>query len=136
MGLSFETNQSVTPEQAADIYNRSGLSRPKDLRLIQNMIEHANVIVTAWDGEKLVGFLRAMTDFSFDCYLNDLAVDKEYQHIGVGRELVKRLKELLDDNVLIFLISAPDAAGFYEKLEFQQDFARVGQPWCLFSKKE
>jgi hypothetical protein len=43
------------------------------------MIDNANEIVTARDGNRLIGFLRAITDYSYCCYISDIAVDKEYQ---------------------------------------------------------
>ncbi|MHB1682106.1 MAG: GNAT family N-acetyltransferase [Bacilli bacterium] len=95
------------------------------------MLQHSNVIVTAWDGTKLIGLLRAMTDFSFDCYLNDLAVDSAYQRQGVGREMVRQLAKLLDDKVLIMLISSPDAIGFYESIGFTSGSERYGQTMCM-----
>lgn len=83
------------------------------------------------DETRLVGFLRAMTDFSFDCYLNDLAVDVDYQRQGIGREMVNQLKELLDDKVLIMLISASKAEDFYKSLGFSIGSAPYGQTFCL-----
>ncbi len=64
---------------------------------IEKGLQHSNVIVSAWDGAAIVGLLRAMTDFSFDCYLNDLAVDSVYQRQGIGREMVQQLAKLLDE---------------------------------------
>jgi ribosomal protein S18 acetylase RimI-like enzyme len=131
LAITYKLNQKISASDALDIYERSGLRRPQDLRRIENMLQHANVVITAWDEDKLVGLLRAMTDFSFDCYLNDLAVDVNYQHQGIGREMVKRLTELLDDKVLIVLISAPTAVGFYEKLGFTDNSEPFGRTMCM-----
>ncbi|NGQ96680.1 GNAT family N-acetyltransferase [Brevibacillus sp. SYP-B805] len=131
MKIQYKLNEKPSPEQAMHLYEKAGLRRPKDPDRLANMIAHANVLITAWAGDELVGLLRAMTDYSFDCYLNDLAVDKAYQHQGIGRELVNRLIGLLDERVLVFLIANPEAAPFYAKLGFSDDFGRVGEPWCM-----
>jgi ribosomal protein S18 acetylase RimI-like enzyme len=71
------------------------------------MLEHAKIIISAWDHQKLVGFLRAMTDFSFDCYINDLAVDQEYQGRGIGKELVQLCKQSLAPKTYLFFYLRP-----------------------------
>ncbi len=51
------------------------------------MIKNSNLIVSAWDSEKLIGIARSMTDFHYACYLSDLAVDKNYQSQSIGKQL-------------------------------------------------
>lgn len=70
MEITYQTNPPLTADQVLCMYENSGLSRPKDLQRVQSMMDHANVMIAAWHGEELVGFLRAMTDFTFDCYIN------------------------------------------------------------------
>jgi ribosomal protein S18 acetylase RimI-like enzyme len=135
MDIHYKINHPITAEQSLTLYENAGLARPKELNRLQNMLDHANVLITAWAGDRLVGLLRAMTDYSFDCYLNDLAVDKSFQQKGIGKELVKQLVGLLEDRVLVFLIANPEAADFYAKLGFSNDFGRVGEPWCMTSDK-
>lgn len=86
---------------------------------LQKMLEHANLIITARDGEKLVGVSRSLTDFSFCTYLSDLAVDKEYQKKGIGKELIKRTKSAAPKAKLI-LLAAPAATSYYPKIGMSQ----------------
>ena len=80
-----------TPIPATDIvrlFDASGIKRPTgDLSRIARMFANANLVVSAWSGEQLVGVCRALTDFSYCCYLSDLAVDRAFQHQGIGHEL-------------------------------------------------
>jgi predicted N-acetyltransferase YhbS len=63
--------------------------------------------------------LRALTDYSYCCYVSDLAVDRSYHGQGIGRELVRRLKDKLgSEEVQYILTSAPKASGFYERIGF------------------
>jgi len=80
------------------------------------MIEQADVIVTAWDGERLVGVARSLSDFAFCTYLSDLAVDLEYQHQGIGRELVRLSREAVGEESMLLLLAAPEAVDYYPKL--------------------
>ena len=103
----------------ANLFEQSGIKRPyDDLRRIENMLERADVIISAWDGEKLVGIARALTDFVYCCYLSDLAVDREYQHKGIGKVLVRQLQTKIGDQCSLVLISAPGAMDYYPKIGF------------------
>lgn len=128
--ISYKQTRELKPEEARDIYQRAGLQRPQDLKTIESMLQHANLLITAWDGESLVGFLRAMTDFTFDCYVNDLAVDVNYQGRGIGRELMQRLNAELEPQVLIVLVSASSAVQFYENIGFQLGSQPYGEMMC------
>lgn len=82
------------------------------------MLDQADMIITAWDGGKLVGIARAITDFSYCCYLSDLAVNKEYQKKGIGRELVRRVHEMLGEEISLILLASPVAMNYYPKIGF------------------
>ena len=80
------------------------------------MLANANHTLTAWNGEKLVGIARSITDFVYTCYLSDLAVDPEYQGRGIGRELVWRTKKSVGDSVTVHLYATPQAMDFYRHI--------------------
>ena len=80
MTLIYRFDFPVTAEVVAGVFRGSGIRRPvDDLARIQKMLDHADLTLTVWDGERLVGVGRAITDFSYCCYLSDLAVDRNYQ---------------------------------------------------------
>lgn len=113
-----------TPLAAADIarlFDASGIKRPTgDPSRIARMFANANLVVSAWSGEQLIGVCRALTDFSYCCYLSDLAVDRAFQHRGIGRELIARVQAAVGEEVSIVLLSAPDALDYYPKLGFER----------------
>ncbi len=84
------------------------------------MIDNPNLTFTAWDGERLAGIAPALTDFSFCCYLSDLAVDQEYQRAGIGRELVRQVRVEIGERVSLLLLSAPEAMGYYPRVGFEK----------------
>jgi GNAT superfamily N-acetyltransferase len=103
-------------DKVMDLYADAGLNRPRNEDRVTRMYSHSNLIVTAWDKDKLVGISRALTDFCYCCYLSDLAVRKKYQHHGIGRELIRLTKEKIGDETMLLLLSAPSAMEYYPRV--------------------
>jgi N-acetylglutamate synthase-like GNAT family acetyltransferase len=119
--IEYKINVPLRAEEVANVFKASGIKRPADdLARIQMMIDHANLQLTAWDGDKLVGIARAVTDFSYCCYLSDLAVSKTYQMRGIGTELVERMRQHLGEQVSLLLLSAPEAMEYYPRIGFKR----------------
>lgn len=114
-GIEYEITLEVGYDEFIAVLRSSGLAerRPVDEpERIQKMLKHANLFVTARDQGRLVGIARALTDFSFICYLSDLAVDKAYQGQGIGRTLMEMTKERAGCRSI--LLSAPAALDYYK----------------------
>lgn len=132
MVITYKVNSKIEAHQLSDLFKASGIKRPvEDLNRIKKMIDNSNLIITAWDGEKLVGIARAVSDFSYCCYLSDLAVDKEYQKQGIGQELVNEVQKLIGEESNLILISAPEAMEYYPKIGFE----KAGNAYIIYRKK-
>ena len=119
--ITISHEMKVEAADVAEVFQNSGIRRPnEDIARIQRMIDHADVIVSAWSEGKLIGIARAITDYVYCCYLSDLAVDKSFQGRHVGKQLVAYLQNHLGDEVSIVLISAPGAVDFYPKIGFER----------------
>ncbi len=86
-----------------------------DLKRLEMMVRHANLVVTARDNGLLVGVARSLTDFVYCTYLSDLAVRKSFQKQGIGRELIRQTK-LLAPQAKLILLSAPAAVEYYPRI--------------------
>lgn len=82
---------------------------------ITAMCNNANLIITARLDRLLIGIARSITDFVYCTYLSDLAVDKKYQKMGIGKKLIEETKRITPQAKLI-LLSAPDAINYYPKI--------------------
>jgi N-acetylglutamate synthase-like GNAT family acetyltransferase len=132
MVISYKVNAKVEPHQLAQLFSASGIKRPsEDLSRIKKMIDHANLTITAWDGDRLVGVARALTDFSFCCYLSDLAVDKDYQKQGIGHELVSEIQKQIGEESNLLLLAAPESIDYYPKIGFD----RIANAYLIQRKK-
>jgi ribosomal protein S18 acetylase RimI-like enzyme len=121
--ITYRTGGDLDLDQVIELYVAStlGARRPVDDRAVMaDMLRHANLVVTAWDGELLVGIGRSLTDFGYVCYLSDLAVRESHQKQGIGRELVRHTRAALGPRCKIVLLSAPAAVGYYPGIGFEQ----------------
>ncbi|MCR8630493.1 GNAT family N-acetyltransferase [Paenibacillus radicis (ex Xue et al. 2023)] len=122
MVLEYRFDESCSVKEVQDVFISSGIRRPVgDTNRIQKMIKHADEIITARADGKVVGFLRAITDYAYCCYISDIAVDKEYQGLGIGKQLIKMLRHRVgEEEIQYILTTAPKAVGFYEKIGFEK----------------
>lgn len=118
--IVYRLETGPDPAEVAELYRRAELRRPiEDLERIQRMIANANLIVCARDGDRLVGIARALTDFSYCCYLSDLAVDTDYQRQGIGKKLIERVQEEIGEESMLLLLAAPKAMPYYPHVGFE-----------------
>ena len=123
MNIEYKLNKNITSTEFIEVLKNSTLGERRpidDLQTIRGMIENADIIVTATTDDKIIGVARAVTDFNYCCYLSDLAVDEQYQKNGIGKKLIEKVQEQLNDKCKIILLSAPDAKEYYPKIGFTQ----------------
>jgi predicted N-acetyltransferase YhbS len=119
--IQYQIDKEIRVEDFVDVLRRSTLGERRpidDLECMRGMLEHADLLVTAWDGEILVGVSRSVTDFHYACYLSDLAVDSKYQKLGVGKKLIDLTQQQLGPKCKLILISAPAANEYYPRIGF------------------
>jgi GNAT superfamily N-acetyltransferase len=114
--IDYRRDIALDPAQVARLYDDSGLRRPtRDLARIARMLDHSNLVFTAWNGGELVGIARSITDFGWCCYLADLAVARDVQRLGIGRELMRLTNEAIGPGCALVLNSAPEAVEYYPR---------------------
>jgi ribosomal protein S18 acetylase RimI-like enzyme len=124
MSIRYSSTSKVTTEQFIELLHSSTLGERRpvdDPECIEGMVDNSNLIVSAWDGEKLVGIARSVTDFHYACYLSDLAVDQKYKNSGIGKKLISLTQKRLGPKCKLLLIAAPAANSYYEKIGFNNN---------------
>src|SRR5690348_17830440 len=84
------------------------------------MVRNANLVITAWDGDLLVGISRSVSDFAYATYLSDLAVRLSHQRRGIGKELIRQTQKAGGRQARVILLSAPAATDYYPHIGFTQ----------------
>lgn len=119
--IEYRVGNNLNVEEAISLYRSCSLGarRPVDNRdRMARMLREANLVVTAWDGDLLVGIARSLSDFAYATYLSDLAVRESHQRLGIGRELIRRTLELGGPETRVVLLSAPAAVDYYPRIGF------------------
>lgn len=122
--IRYAIDRVITLEQFRDVLVRSTLGERRPLdneECLRGMIINADIMATAWDGDKLVGISRSLTDWHYACYLADLAVDVDYQRHGIGKALVDLTQRQLGPLCKIILLAAPAANEYYPRIGFEHN---------------
>ena len=123
MNIIYKTDKALPNEQLYNLFVSVGWAEASNTT--QAMIDNFNknfinstIVISAWSGEKLVGCIRALSDKMFRSVIYDLAVLPEYQGKGIGKELVRRCKEIYPDSEWLVQTTA-DKADFYKHIGFK-----------------
>lgn len=133
--VHYRYGNDLDLEQVSELYRASTLGERRpidDPQIVSHMIEHANLVVTAWDGDLLVGISRTLTDFLYVGYLADLAVRESHQRRGIGLELMRKTRERMGPRSMLVLLAAPKAVDYYPRAGFRRHESawvlRAGEP--------
>jgi GNAT superfamily N-acetyltransferase len=120
--ITYRTGNDLDLDIVIELYRSCSLGarRPVDERArMAAMLAHANLVVTAWDGDLAVGIARSLSDFAYATYLSDLAVRESYQRRGIGRELILRTQQA-GGQARIVLLAAPAAVDYYPRIGLER----------------
>lgn len=121
MAINYRADAVLNVHQVIELYKCSTLGERRPVNnpdVFQGMIDNANIIITAWDNEKLVGISRAMSDLVYVTYLADLVVHESYQQQGIGKQLIELTQAQTSPDCMMVLLAAPLANDYYPKLGF------------------
>ncbi len=110
-------------DQLLLLLNRNAFwARNRRREEMERAIAHSHPVVSAWDGERLIGFGRATSDGVYRAVLWDIVVDLDYRRQGIGRKLVETLisHPHLRSVERIYLFTTHQR-GFYERIGFVEN---------------
>ena len=93
----------------------SSAEKPEEL---MNALENSHTLISAWDGDQLIGLANAISDGILVVYYPHLLVLPEYQGKGIGRKIMKRMQEKYGKFHQQILVADGRAIEFYSKCGF------------------
>lgn len=125
--VTWREGGPVDPVALARLFAAVGFSRSQDPAHLRAMVEGARWVVSAWAGDELVGFARAISDGVSNAYVSTVAVHPDHQRRGIGRELMRRLVEGRGE-VKFVVHTSPAGEGLYRSLGFVDATAMLVLP--------
>ena len=134
MNIVYETRKDLPCKDLYELFFSVGWSEEN---ITQEMLDNFNrgfinsaFVFSAWDSGKLVGCVRGLSDMMFRSIIYDLAVLPEYQHNGIGKELIQRCIDTCPNSE--WLVETDKAVNFYKKIGFtvnESIFLTIPSKW-------
>lgn len=130
MQIKIVETRDVNENDVVELYKAnewSAASKPTELL---SALKNSHSLVTAWDGEKLVGLGNSISDGHLVVYYPHLLVHPDYQGKGIGRMIMEKMFEKYGDFHMQMLTADGDAIDFYNKMGFSR--AGKTQPMWIY----
>ena len=119
--ITYNKNKTVPEEKLRELYQSVGWVAYLDkVDSLHRMIENSQEVVTAWEGEELIGLARIVGDGYYVGLIQDLLVKPAYQQKGVGKQLFQQIRELGARYHQLFLITDGSVENQYVVDWYQQ----------------
>ena len=118
--IRYSETRDVDLEDVVVLYRANEWSSAEKPELLHQALVGSHFLVTAWDGEQLVGLGNAISDGCLVVYYPHLLVLPDYQGSGIGTELMRRLMARYDGFHQHMLVADGRALDFYRKCGFKR----------------
>ena len=128
--ITFSERKDFDPHQLVELYDHAPWAKGRKAQDIQHMLLNTDLALSAWDGERLIGFGRVLTDFVYRASIWDVVVDPAYQGQDIGTQVMQRILDHPSlKQVDLFWLCTKDKQTFYEKLGFSAK-EQTGMVWA------
>lgn len=118
--IRYNLDKKIDYCRLVELFDQAGWSdKAEDINRLRLMVENSQVVVTAWEDHKMVGFARCVTDFVFNAQINNVVVDQNYRGKGIGKGLIKNILNS-SKKVTYILRGDPENVDFYKTLGFKE----------------
>lgn len=120
--VDYSFGRPIEPEQLQMLFRQTGWADDRTPDGIQRMLDATYLVLGAWEGDRLIGFVRAITDGIYRALIDDMVVEESRRGQGIGSELMKRLIERLREMEIeeVFLRCGGDVVPFYQRHGFEK----------------
>lgn len=135
MEIIYTEEKKFTQEQVEELFLSVNWISGKYPQRLYKALMHSSTVLTAWDGEQLVGLVRVLDDSEMLAYIHYVLVNPKYQGQGIAVAMIEKIKEKYKD--YLYINGMPEErknAAFYEKLGFQVMPDGVAMQICNYEK--
>jgi len=127
----YYTQTNIDWEELSNLYKIAPLG-DKNANALKTVFSNSLFKCFVFNENKLIGAGRALAD-GLDCsYICDIAIHPDFQGVGLGKEIINKLKEFSCEHKKIILYANPGKEGFYKKLGFK----RMNTAMAIFENQD
>ncbi len=120
MIITYKLTKDFSCEQLQDLFSSVGWLSGNYPQRLKRALYNSATVISAWDGDVLIGLLNALDDGELTAYAHYLLVNPKYQNMGIGSNLINRLKKQYEGYLYLILTSENiETVEFYNKLGFE-----------------
>jgi len=120
MSIEYKNTRKFQQEELQDLFLSVEWESGRYPEKLVLAMEHSDSVFSAWDENgKLIGLINALDDGAMTAYIHFLLVDPAYQGQGIGKELIRMMKEKYKDYLRVVLISDDKKTCFYRNSDFK-----------------
>lgn len=136
MKITYTEEKIFTQEQVQQLFLSVGWVSGKYPARLHKALMNSSTVITAWDGNRLVGLVRLLDDSELVAYMHYVLVDPAYHGMGIAGNMIRLVKEKYKDYLYIEIMPEESKnASFYEQHGFQVMQDGVAMQLCNFSEK-
>ena len=120
MAIAIKETKDITKEKILALYQSANWSSAEKPDVLYKALLNSHSLVSAWDGEELVGLGNAISDGHLVVYYPHLVVMPEYQNQGIGSMVMKRLRSKYMGFHQEVVLADGRAVKFYLKAGFSR----------------
>lgn len=120
MAITYTEEKKFTQSQVEELFLSVRWTSGKYPERLYKALMNSSRVITAWDGDKLVGLTRVMDDTELVCLVHYVLVNPSHQGHGIAGQMIEMVKEAYKDYLYInIMIAESKNAPFYEKHGFK-----------------
>ena len=134
--MLYTEEKCFTQEQVQQLFLAVGWVSGQYPQRLYKALMHSSTVLTVWDGDRLIGLIRALDDSEMLAQIHYVLVHPDYQGQGIAGELLERIKKKYKNYLYIEGIPEDKKnVPFYEKHGFQQMEHGAAIQICNYSDK-
>ena len=119
MDIAYSTTKEFDKGQLQDLFLSVQWSSGNYPDKLQVAMSNSDKVISAWDGDTIVGLMNALSDGAMTAYFHYLLVRPEYLSKGIGRRLVRSMLDHYKDYARKVLIAYDKEIRFYQQFGFE-----------------
>lgn len=136
MKITYTEEKKFTQDEIQRLFLSVGWVSGQYPSRLYKALMHSSTVITAWDGDRLVGLVRLIDDSELVAYMHYVLVNPAYHGRGIAGNMIKMVKEKYRNYLYIEIMPEESKnASFYEKYGFQTMPDGVAMQLCNFTDK-